>query len=149
MSPPCLALLFSAVPGWLWETWIFLGLCQLPRAGAVSHFVSSAEEERLGGWWESSVPWQGSPHSTLPVLHWQDPHPSGIPAEVAGVGEATLCPGGSTSHVTVLSTPVPPAGVWWVMAAGGSCLASPVCVFMMLLPGSGKCLLLPLCFQQR
>lgn len=30
----------------------------------------------------------------------------------------------------------------------GSCLASPVCVFMMLLPGSGKCLLLPLCFQQ-
>lgn len=36
------------------------------------------------------------------------------------------------------------------MAAGGvlpgqSC----VCVFMMLLPGSGKCLLLLLCFQQR
>lgn len=90
-------------------------------------FVSSTEEERLEGWWESSVPWQGSPHSTVPVLLWQDSHTSGIPAEVTGGGEAIPYPGSSASHATVLGDADPPRRVWCVVCDGcWGCPAWPV-----------------------
>lgn len=72
-----------------------LGALDLPRIVPAAQgwtCVSSTEKERLGGWWVSSVPWQGSPHPTVPILHWQDPHTSGIPAEVPGGGEALAAP---------------------------------------------------------
>lgn len=53
-----------------------LGALDLPRIvpglGCVVSVpcVSSTEGERLGGWWESSVPWQGSPLSTGPSHLW-------------------------------------------------------------------------------
>lgn len=44
VSPPCLALLFSAILDWLWEPWIFPGLCQLLRAGLV------CPQQKRRGW---------------------------------------------------------------------------------------------------
>lgn len=79
------------------------------------------------------MPWRGSP-TPQSVLHWQDSHTSGIPAEVAGGGEAVLCPGSCPSPVTVLGALFLPAGVCWRL--GGVLL---VCVPMMLLAGREGC----------
>lgn len=57
-------------------------------------------------------------HGRAPLTP-QEPHSSGIPAEVPGGGEAVPCPG--SSHPTVLGTPVPPRR--GVLAAGVPCLA--------------------------
>ncbi|XP_015482131.1 uncharacterized protein LOC107203950 [Parus major] len=149
IAPPCAPLAFLCCSQPSWTGFGSLAPSQdctgCPGLGCVVWVTSVLSRGgEAGGWWGSSVPWQGSPHSTVLTLHWQelhshlwDPRRAGWWRRGHSVPWQLRSPGCSTGHCC--SSPRLCAGCW-------GCPAWPVpsvCPWCSCLAGGNGCCSVP------